>query len=212
MNEKDLTLGWIKLGGICGIAAMVFYVLMVAVPVPDQLGVALSACFGPLLALASYGLYRLLSIHRKTVSLQIAPVSNALAGALVTAMLLVQLAIRTGGRGSLDDFLWLKLRRVDLGLDVAWDVYISLGTLLLAVNMLGHPRFGKIWGIIGVALGAGLAVLNLATFPTPPANAGLFDLGPFAGLWYTAVSVQALRSIGWAGSRFAGSEAHAAAA
>lgn len=201
MHENELTLQWIKLGGIFGLAWMAVFALIAANLLPDRAEVTLAVAFGPLLSLASYGLFRLLALNRKTVSLQIAAVSNAIAGALVTTMLLVQLAVRSGGRGSLDDFLWVKLRRVDLGIDVAWDVYICLGTFLLAVNMFRHPRFGLVWGGIGSVLAAGLAVLNLWTFPTPPGNAGLVDLGPLVGLWYTAVSLQVLRSQAWAESR-----------
>lgn len=200
-GKEGLELQWIKLGGIFGVAAIVDYVVAVAVPLPDRASTVLIVCFGPLLSLASYGLYRLLLLNRNSISLQIAPVSNALAGALLTAMLLVQLSVRDGGRGSLDDFLWTKLRRVDLGLDVAWDVYICIGTFLFAWNMLNHPRFGRIFGGVGLALAAGLAVLNLATFPTPPGDAGLIDLGPLVALWYAAVSVQMLRSSHWAAVR-----------
>ena len=32
-------------------------------------------------------------------------------------------------------------------------------------------------------LAGGLLVLNMITFPTAPAEAGLMDLGPFVGLW-----------------------------
>ena len=201
MDENELNLHWIKLGGITGLTSMAVFVAISAVPLPDRASNMLAAFFGPLLSLASYGLVRLLALHRKAISLQIAAVSNAIAGALVTAMLLVQLAVRTGGRGALDDFLWLKLRRIDLGLDVAWDVYICAGTFLLALNMLRHPMFGPVWGGIGLLLATGLAGLNLWTFPTPPANAGWVDLGPLVGLWYAAVSVQMLRSLPWAGSK-----------
>jgi len=45
--------------------------------------------------------------------------------------------------------------------------------------------------------------LNLATFPTPPAEAHLVDLGPAVGLWYLAVSIQMWRSLGWAKERSA---------
>ncbi len=200
-TPENLELQWVKLGGIFGLAAMVDYVIVIAVPMPDRASTFFGAAFGPLFSLASYGLYRLLLLNRNSVSLPIAPVANALAGALLTAMLLVQLAVRTGGRGTLDAFLWTKLRRVDLGLDVAWDVYGALGTLLFAWNMMHHPRFGRIFGGVGVALAIALAFLNLWTFPTPPGYAGLVDLGPFVGLWYVAVSVQMLRSRKWAEGR-----------
>lgn len=197
-TEHDLTLDWVRLGGIFGLASMTVYVLIVAVDLPDPISAALAASFGPLLSLASYGIYRLLVLHRKSVSLQIGVVANAIAGALVTAMLMVQSAVRSGGRASLDDFLWTKLRRVDLGLDVAWDAYIILGTFLFAWNMIRHPRFGRVLGSVGIVLAVGLGVLNFATFPTPPAYAGLMDLGPLVGLWYVVVSVQLLRSRKWA--------------
>ncbi len=202
-EELKLTLQWIKLGGVSGLLTFAVYGLMVFAPLPDAIGTALAASFGPLFILAGYGLYRLLVLNRRSIALQIAPVSNAIAGALVTAMLLVQLSVRAGGRASIDTFLWTKFRRIDLGLDVAWDVYGALGTFLFAWSMLHHPRFGRIFGGIGAVLAAALAVLNLATFPTPPDSAGLFDLGPLVALWYVAVSVQMLRSGAWAAARMA---------
>ncbi len=204
-----MTLEWIKLGGVCGLASMIVFAIMVTTSLPDPAAATLAASFGPLFSLTSYGLYRLLSLNRNSVSLQIAAVSNIIAGALVTAMLLVQLAVRAGGRAGVDNLLWTKFRRVDLGLDVAWDVYGVLGTFLFAWNMLQHPRLGRIFGGIGLVLAGGLGVLNLATFPTPPANAGLIDLGPLVALWYVAVSVQMLRSRRWAETRVGVPEAPA---
>jgi hypothetical protein len=87
---------------------------------------------------------------------------------------------------------------VQLGLDVSWDVFIAIGTLLFAVNMLNHPRFGKILGSIGALLAILLLGFNLYSFPIPPANVNLIDFGPFVGLWYLVVSVQMLRSLTWA--------------
>jgi hypothetical protein len=119
---------------------------------------------------------------------------NGLGGALFTAMALVQMAVGhvTG------DHAERPLQAIWLGLDVAWDAYIGLGTVLFGVSMLRHPRFGRLFGAGGIALGFGLLMLNLYAFPAPPANAGLLDLGPFVGLWYLAISVQMWRSQGWA--------------
>ena len=124
-------------------------------------------------------------------------------------MLVVQLAISF----SMEDYLknagdattkstleWIGkvVDKVQLGLDVSWDVFIAIGTLLFAVNMLNHPRFGKILGGIGALLAILLLGFNLYTFPTPPANANLIDFGPFVGLWYLVASIQTLRSLAWA--------------
>jgi hypothetical protein len=82
---------------------------------------------------------------------------------------------------------------VELGLDLSWDVFLVAGTILFSCAMLADARFGRRFALPGIALAAGLYVLNFATFPTPPASEGLVDLGPLVGLWYAAVSVQALR-------------------
>ena len=50
----------------------------------------------------------------------------------------------------------------------------------------------------GLVLGALVVVLNILSFPTPPAEVGSVDVGPVLGLWYLAATVQAWRSLGWA--------------
>ena len=88
-----MSLTWIKLGAIAGIIACVIYPLMVAVEMPRLLTVACAAAFGPLLSLASVGLYHLLKLNQKTVTAQIAAGANIIAGSIVNMMLVVQLAI-----------------------------------------------------------------------------------------------------------------------
>lgn len=208
-KENALTLTWIRTGAIAGILACVIYPLMIAVEMPRLLTVACAAAFGPLLSLASVGIYHVLRLHRKTVTAQVAAGSNIIAGSIVNMMLVVQLAVSF----SMDNYLknagdaatkstleliWKTVDKVQLGLDVSWDVYIAIGTLLFAMCMLTHPRFGKILGGAGALLAVLLLGFNLYSFPVPPANANLVDFGPFVGLWYLVVSVQTLRSITWA--------------
>lgn len=208
-KENTLSLTWIKLGAIAGILACVIYPLMIAVEMPRLLTVACAAAFGPLLSLASVGLYHLLKLHEKTVTAQIAAGANIIAGSIVNMMLVVQLAISysmkeyvknaaDAATKSTLELIWKAVDKVQLALDVSWDIFISIGTLLFAVNMLKHPRFGKILGSIGALLAVLLLGFNLYTFPIPPANANLIDFGPFVGLWYLVVSIQALRSLTWA--------------
>lgn len=174
--------------------ACVAYPAAVFLPLPLGASAALAASFGPAIGVACVGLWRLIRLHRPSVAAGAAAGLNGLGGALFTAMLLVQMAIgHTTG-----DQTERPLQAVWLGLDVAWDAYIGLGTVLFGVSMFRHPRFGRLFGASGVVLGLGLLMLNLSAFPTPPANAGLIDLGPFIGLWYLAVSVQVWRSLGWA--------------
>jgi hypothetical protein len=194
-ESRDLALRWIRLGVVSGVATCVIYPSLIFIPLPDRVGAALAASWGPLLGIASLGLCRLLQIERRSMSAQLGAVFNIVAGALVTSMLLVQIAagIRAGGEKTSQDLV-----TVWLGLDVAWDIYVGLGTALFAWAMLRHPRFGKSFGIPGLLVAAVLLALNLYTFPQPPAEAGLFDAGPVVGLWYLAVSIQVWRSLGWA--------------
>ena len=85
-----------------------------------------------------------------------------------------------------------------LSLDIAWDIFISLGTVLLALNMLSHPKLGKIIGAAGILLGISLLVLNLYSFPVPPGETGSIDLGPFTLLWYLAVTIMNTVGYKWA--------------
>ena len=63
--------------------------------------------------------------------------------------------------------------------------------------MYKHPRFGKLFSISGVVLFLLLLSFNMYTFPHPPAENGLIDLGPFSGIWALAVNIQAFRSVKW---------------
>jgi hypothetical protein len=139
---------------------------------------------------------------------QIAAGAVVVAGAMVNMMLIVQLAVRltvnqySAGESDaavLEMLKWIHriVDKVQLGLDVSWDVYIFIATFFFGLNMLRHPRFGRIFGSIGMLIALLLIGFNLYTFPTPPANAGLIDFGPLVGLWYAVASILALQSLKW---------------
>jgi hypothetical protein len=151
-----------------------------------------ASLFGPLIAGASVALYLLLAAERATLAGLLAAVANVAAAALVTAMVLVQLAVNDVEAG-LSPAVNDAFEHVEFGLDLSWDVFLVAGTILFSSAMLADARFGRRFAVPGIAVAAGLYVLNFATFPTPPAAEGLVDLGPLVGLWYAAVSVQALR-------------------
>ena len=194
MNDHSTTA--IRAGVAAGFGTCVVYPLLIFAPLPDVLTVTLAALMGPLLGVSSWGLREFITVHRRSVLTDLGVASNALAGALLTAMLLVQIAVgeRAGGQR-----VSSELVGVWLGLDVAWDVYVGLGTLLLAIAMWKHPRLGAIPGGIGVLMAVLLLSLNFWTFPTPPGEAGLFDAGPLVALWYLAVTILVLRSLSWVG-------------
>lgn len=190
-----------RLGIAGGFIACLAYPLASFVPLPVRATAAIAACFGPALVVACFGLKALLDAEKRTSASALGFALNALAGALFSAMAMVQVAI-----GSLvkDRTIFVAMNGIWLGLDKAFDIYIGLGTIFFAFAMLRHPRFGRVFAILGLAIGAGLIVLNFYTFPTPPANAGFIDPGPAIGLWYLAVTIQMSRSLAWARDRGAG--------
>jgi hypothetical protein len=178
--------------GVCGVLANVAYVLTASELLGDVATPIAASLFGPLIAAASVALYLLLAAERATLAGQLAAIANVAAGALVTAMLLVQIAVADVEAG-LSTAMNEAFEHVEFGLDLSWDVFLIVGTILFSCAMLADPRFGRRFALPGLLLAVGLYVLNFATFPTPPASEGLVDLGPFVGVWYAAVSVQALR-------------------
>lgn len=205
-KSVELLKTWVKVGVVTGFLATIVYPLLITVPMPLTLTVILAAAFGPLLSVASMGLYHYMAAHRRTVTLQIAVVFNIIAGTLVNTMLVVQLAVREFLALRLDEAGDEQVReiirwgysgadKVQLGLDVSWDIYISVGTILFALNMLRHPRFGRIVGGAGVVIGALLLCFNLISFPVPPADSGSIDFGPLVGIWYFVVAILMLRAL-----------------
>ena len=189
------TVNTLRLGIVAGFIACAAYPAVVFVPLPLRATAAIAACFGPALAVACFGLKALLDAEEPTASSTLGLLMNGLAGALFAAMALVQIAV---GDLVKDVQVFHSLNGIWLGLDKAFDAYLGLGTILFAVAMWGHARFGRAFAMTGLLIGAGLILLNFWTFPSPPANAGLIDPGPVIGLWYLAVTIQMGRSVRWA--------------
>lgn len=215
MNRNVATnLAWIRTGGVCGLLGIASYLAAAFAPLPEVAAYAAAFAFGPLLGVGLAGVRQLLALEHPGPLVDVAALFGAAAGFTVLAMLTVQQAIfgRTAAAiataGETPDAQVLRqvrtgLDSVHLGLDVAWDVLIGTSVLLFGLAMLRHPSFGRVLGGLGVALGALLLGYNLWYFPTPPADAGSIDWGPFVALWLLAVFVQQLRALGWARVRLA---------
>jgi hypothetical protein len=79
---------------------------------------------------------------------------------------------------------------IDLGLDVAWDMLIGTALILSGSAMRRRSGLGPPWAISSVVLGVALIALNAATFPWPPGDRGLFDIGPFIGVFVMALAAR----------------------
>jgi hypothetical protein len=173
---------WAPAIAICGTAGLVAYVAVLAAETPGPLAVALAFAFAFGITVSSIGLYHVLGGAAGPRLGLIAAVANVTAAALLFAMLMIQISVKAvvpQPEAALKAIWW--------GLDVAWDLYIGTGTILFALCMFGRRGLGAWLGVPGVVIGGLLLIFNIATFPTPPANAGLVDAGPLVGLWYLAV-------------------------
>jgi len=117
--DKENIKNWIKLGIISGLLVSVIYPLLIFVPMPMIFQVILIMAWGPLLGLSAVGGYYFLALHKRTISLQIAVISQIIAGALVTTMLLIQYAIKLSKPELIDPgskWAWNSLNHVQLGI------------------------------------------------------------------------------------------------
>ena len=208
-HNHNLKLSWIRTGWVCGFLGVAAYLAAIFAPLPDTLGYVAAFSFGPLLAVAAIGLYHCLSLHRNGPLVQIAALFASAGGVTVLLMLSTQQAIFSTMRSAVSQAtdpsskdMYGKIREglngVQLGMDVAWDVLITVAVILFGVAMLRHPRFGKIIGSLGILLATLALVFNLYYFPIPPGEAGSIDWGPFVALWFVAVFVMMIRAEKWA--------------
>lgn len=199
-----------RTGAITGIIASLIYPAWSFLPLPDIMNLLFHFAFGPLIIVSFMGLNRLVKANRDSTPLQIATIFGIIAGCMFTLMTIVQSSnlsyIYNYIRQAQDETTKEIFRRilqgvftVQLGIDVSWDIFITLATILFGLSMFNHPRFGKVFGWVGILVGGVTLFLNLYTFPVPPREAGLMDLGPAVGLWFLAVSIQMIRSLTWMG-------------
>ena len=175
---------WALATAVAGLAGNASYLLLVMVPASAPVQVVLLTGFAFGLAVASLGLHHVVGMRVAPRLSLAATAANLMAVPMLMAMVLVQKAVKTAVPRPDAAFtaIWL-------GLDVAWDLFVGIGTLLYALCMVFDRRFRYGLGLPGLAVAALFLILNVTTFPTPPAEAGLFDAGPLVGLWYLAVSV-----------------------
>ncbi len=188
--------------GIAGIVGMACYILAITIPWPEtQLGgsmLLVVAGAWPIFSIIySYGMYTFIAAERDGASNRLALIFGVLAFSTVLSMLIVQLAVDASfadiAKGLEDETstaLARGLKMIDLGLDIAWDILIGVSMIFMGVALKGRSGFGIWWAAPVMLLGVLMLGLNAATFPWPPGEAGLFDVGPFVGTFMLAVAVR----------------------
>ena len=189
---------WFAVTVVCGFSTFISYSLAIFGPLPDKISIILALAFGPFFLVTTVGLYHIIKAGRDSIELRLAAVFCIVATAMLTCMLVVQLAIqdfhqkfmsmeKTGVTNEQLKWMFKEVNSVQLGLDIVWDIFIGLGTFFLAIAMYKHPSFNKIISVLGMSVAILLLAFNLAYFPEPPGEAGSIDFGPFTALWYLAL-------------------------
>ena len=80
ITDSIVTKRWIRIAAFSGLLACIVYPVVTNVPMPRIPQLILAAAFGPALAFASIGLYKILKLHKDSVSVQAAVVSTSLQG------------------------------------------------------------------------------------------------------------------------------------
>jgi hypothetical protein len=197
---------WLILGVICGIAANIAFTLATQVSINPIVNLLLFFSFGPFLITAIIGLYKLLSLKGNTIAIQLGTLFIILSGVTHTIMATMQGSIGVVMRGYISGAenetqkemykaIYRSVFSTQLGVDMAFDIFISLGVIMLAYSMWSHPRFGKIVSVLGIVIAATGLLFNIIAFPENAANVGLVDPGPFFGLWFLIVVIQVAISI-----------------
>lgn len=198
MNLIDRKL--IGTGLYCGLVASVLFPLWSSVDLPLALNMLLHFAFGPLLVIAFMAIHTWLRHHHDSVSNRIGTVLGAIAGVAFCCMTVVQFSnlhwIRKQIAETTDKSIKEELQRnltsvfsVQLGLDIVWDIFITLATVLMGIAIFRLSKFCSVYGILGMLLGSATLILNLYTFPVPPRDASLIDLGPFVGAWFCGLTI-----------------------
>lgn len=185
-------------GGLSGIVGTLCYVAAIAIPMSNKATFAVAICWPLLSIVFAFSLFRYIAVSSNSASNQFAFLMACHAFTLVAAMLAIQLAVRSGIEEQLANAspeqqellqqIKRSVRLVDMGIDVAWDMFIGASLLFLSFALKGNKGYGLWWGITSAILAVSLIVLNVITFPWPPDSRDLFDIGPLVGVFIITVS------------------------
>lgn len=190
-----------KVGAISGILSIIFYFCAAVLSfIPDVIGLLLALAFPLLWIIAFMGLYRFLRKESHTPSLEIAFIFGIIGAAIACSFIVVQqanfiwhdAAMKAATSEELKNLYkasFTATNRVQLGLDIVFDIFVCISWFLFGINIARCSSFNKILGWSGSLLSFALLTLNLYTFPNPPAESGLIDLGPFLALWFLVIVI-----------------------
>jgi hypothetical protein len=201
--------------GVAGLVVIVAYLGSTTGLLPaDRLVLIAVFALGPVAVVGMLSIHERLGAGGPTLALRAGTVLLVIAFALFTLMVVVQQTVVLQFRGlrasadasdsELLKTIFIGVNFVQLGIDVAFDLFYCAGMSLVALVMFRHPDYGRLLGGFGMVSAVVLLALNLAAFPDVPGESGLIDVGPVTGMWWLWVIVQMIRNDRVARAKVAG--------
>ncbi|MBL8875497.1 MAG: hypothetical protein JNM86_06845 [Phycisphaerae bacterium] len=198
-HETTKVLRWT---GILGITATAVFLAKTFIPMPSFPHLLLCMAFGPLVIAGSPGMARFLTLRGPSMLADAAARFAVIAGAFHLSMVCVQsttLIIMRQRIAEAEPSARAAIRQildgtftVQLGLCFCWDLLIGVSTLLFCSILWRRGPLAAMLAISGALVAIIFLAMKLSTYPIPPAEAGLFDLGPGLGAWYLLFSIYIL--------------------
>lgn len=204
-TNKKFFKSWQALLGL-GIVSFYLTTALNLIDYPQRLFVILIFAISPVAIFGVLSVAKSLSVHSDSISLQLAKVFGFIAFAIFEAVMCVQAGTRVYYREKLltstedesikqiAQLIFKGVNSVQFTMDVAFDIFYCLMIILFSFLMIRNKNFGKAVGGLGIFSGLGLLLLNLWTFPYPPAESGLVDFGPLTGAWWIWVIILLFRN------------------
>ncbi len=187
---------------LCGVFASIFYTLSTSVSgINYRISSFMFMHTGFLVSMGILGLYSYFKNHMTNFTFKLSSLLLFISGLLHSIMTTMQSSNIVWYRK-----LKTKLDHNDLvsysdtargifssqlGVDYAFDLFMSSGLFFLAISILKSKLFGKIVPILGILIsGLGYA-FNSISFPDNPEELGLLDPGPFFSGWFGLFIIQA---------------------
>jgi len=193
---------WLRLAMICGILASILYAMAIWVPLPFRISYLTFFAFGPFMIAAVVAIFHYLRSYHDGIALQLGVLFLVCAGVSVTMMATMQGMIRghyreayaaaaSDAEKQVTRQRFVAVDSTQQGLDMAFDVFVSTGSFLLALALFRQPRFGPWFAVPGMIIAACGLGLNGVSFPTVNAgDAGYIDPAPFFGTYYGILSLK----------------------
>jgi len=199
MNKQQIS-KQLLIGSIGSIIGLHCYIIAAAISMSPLLSFLLITIWPVTAIIFAHALYKYIAIEKQSISNQLAFLFTVIAFVLVYIMLSIQIGLKTGiidmmnsATDNEKETLALILSStnwVHLGIDLAWDMFLGTSMILLSIALKGHSKFKLWWAIPMLVLGLALIAVNLYTFPYPPAEKGIIDIGPIIGVFMIVFAIR----------------------